>query len=389
MTGKLILAAAIAAALTVPAAAADKVKIGFVATFSGGAAVLGKHMKDGFDLALDHLGHKIGGLPVEVVYGDDQQKADVGRQVVEAMIKRDRVDFVAGIIWSNVAMAVRNPLVASKTITVITNAGASPLAGKECSPYIFTTSWNNDQTPEAMGKLMVDDKVEDVFVMAPNYQAGKDMIAGFKRLYKQPVKGEILFPLGASDFQAELGQVRAAKPSALFVFAPGGMGVAFLKQWYASGLAQQFPLYTVFTVDESTFPAVGDAPIGSFTTSFWDSEAKFPANVRFVADFKKKYGYDPAQYAAQSYDGPFLIDAGVKAVKGDLSNKMGIIKAMEKAEYESVRGPFKFNINHVPIQNFYRREVIKGADGKAMLHTTGIVFADYKDAYYQDCKMKY
>ena len=389
MKRKVVLAAAALSLLAAPAVAADKVKIGFIATFSGGAAILGKHMRDGFDLALDDLGHKIGGLPVEVVYGDDQVKPDVGRQVVEAMIKRDKVDFVAGVIWSNVAMAIRNPLVESKTITVITNAGASPLAGKECSPYIFTTSWNNDQTPEAMGKLMLEDKVKDVYVMAPNYQAGKDMIAGFKRVYKQKVKGEILYPLNATDYQAELGQVRAAKPGALFIFAPGGMGVAFLKQWYASGLAKQFPLYTVFTVDETSFPAIGDAPLGSYTTSFWDSDAKFPANVRFLANFKKKYGYDPAMYAAQSYDAPFLIDSAVKAVKGDLTNKMGIIKAMEKADYQSVRGPFQFNVNHVPIQNFYRREVIRGAEGKPVLHTTGIVFADYKDAYYAQCKMKY
>jgi branched-chain amino acid transport system substrate-binding protein len=268
MKRRMVFAAVALSLLAAPAAAADKVKIGFIATFSGGAAVLGKHMKDGFDLGLDHLGHKIGGLPVEVVYGDDQQKADVGRQVVEAMIKRDKVDFVAGVIWSNVAMAIRNPLVESKTITVITNAGASPLAGKECSPYIFTTSWNNDQTPEAMGKLMVEDKVKDVFVMAPNYQAGKDMIAGFRRVFKQKTKGEILYPLGASDFQAELGQVRAAKPGALFIFAPGGMGVAFLKQWYASGLAKQFPLYTVFTVDESSFPAMSaSSPISRRNTA--------------------------------------------------------------------------------------------------------------------------
>ncbi|HVO14308.1 MAG TPA: ABC transporter substrate-binding protein, partial [Alphaproteobacteria bacterium] len=185
-----------------------------------------------------------------------------------------------------------------------------------------------------------------------------------------------------------LGQVRAAKPGALFVFAPGGMGVAFLKQWYASGLAKQFPLYTVFTVDESTFPAIGDSPLGSYTTSFWDSDSKFPANVRFLANFKKKYGYAPSQYSAQSYDAPFLLDSGVKAVNGDLNNKIGIIKAMEKANYESIRGPFTYNINHVPIQNFYRREVIRGPEGKPVLHTTGIVFADYKDAYYKDCKMK-
>jgi branched-chain amino acid transport system substrate-binding protein len=384
----MILATVVLSLLAAPAVAADKVKIGFISTFSGGAAVIGKHMKDAFELALDDLGRKVGGLPVEVVYGDDQQKADVGRQVAEAMVKRDKVDFLAGVIWSNVAMAIRPVIVDSKTITVITNAGASPLAGKACSPYIFTTSWNNDQTPEAMGKLLEESKVKNVFVMAPNYQAGKDMIAGLKRNYKEKLKGEILFPLGASDYQAELGQVRAAKPGALFVFAPGGMGVAFLKQWYASGLQQQFPLYSVFTVDETTLPAIGDAAVGSYTTSFWDSDSKFPANVKFVSEFQKKYGYMPSFYAAQTYDAPFLLDSGVKAVKGDLNNKVGMIKAMEKADFQSVRGPFTYNVNHVPVQNFYRREVVKGPDGKAMLRTTGIVFADYKDAYYKECNMK-
>ena len=386
--GYAVVALALVAAAS-PAGAADSVKIGFINTFSGPQAIIGKHQRDGYDLAMDELGGKIGGLPATTVYGDDQVKPDVGRQVVDAMIKRDRVDFIVGEIWSNVLMAIRQPIVASKTIMVITNAGASPVGGKLCSPYIFTTSWNNDQNAEATGKLMNEDHVDDVFIMAPNYQAGKDNVSGFKRNYKGKIKGEILFPINASDYQAELSQVRAAKPKALFIFAPGSMGIAFLKQWKASGLGQSVKLYTVFTVDYLTMPIVGEAAMGSIHTNYWDPEGKFPANVKFVNDFKKKYGYMPSHFAAQAYDAPFLLDSAVKAVKGDLNNKVGMIKAMEKANFASVRGPFKYNTNHVPIQNFYKREVERGPDGKPMIRTTGIVFTDYKDSYYKDCKMKY
>jgi branched-chain amino acid transport system substrate-binding protein len=376
-------------AMASPAGAADSVKIGFINTFSGPQAIIGKHQRAGYDLAMEELGGKIGGLPATTVYGDDQVKPDVGRQVVDAMLKRDKVDFVVGEIWSNVLMAIRQPIVDSKTIMIITNAGASPMGGKLCSPYIFTTSWNNDQNAEATGKLMNDDHVDDVFIMAPNYQAGKDNVNGFKHNYKGKIKGEILFPINASDYQAELSQLRAAKPKALFIFAPGSMGIAFLKQWQASGLGQTVKLYTVFTVDYLTLPIIGEAALGSIHTNYWDPEGKFPANVKFVNDFKKKYGFMPSHFAAQAYDAPFLLDSAVKAVKGDLNNKMGLIKALEKANFASVRGPFTYNTNHVPIQNFYKREVERGPDGKPTIRTTGIVFADYKDSYYKECKMKY
>ena len=390
MKARLPLVAAVTLSLLAsPAVAADKVKIGFVGTFSGSSAIIGKQMKDAFELALDHLDRKIGGLPVEVVYGDDQVKPDTARQVVDAMLKRDKVDFITGIIWSNVAMAIYKPIVDAKVFMISANASPSPLSGKLCNPYIFTLSWQNDANHEAAGQLIQDDKVKNLFLMAPNYQAGKDSLTGVKRFYKGKVTGEILFPLGASDFQAELGQVRAAKPDALFIFAPGGMGIAFLKQWQASGLASQFKLYTAFTVDYVTLPVVGDAALGSIHTNYWDPDGKFPANVKFIADFKKKYGYMPSHFAAQAYDVPAFLDSGVKAVKGNLDDKQGLIKDFRKANFQSVRGPFTFNVNQVPIENFYKREVVKGPDGKPVIHTTGVVFTDHKDAYYKDCKMKY
>jgi len=386
---KITVIAAIGAALfTTGVLAADKVKIGFVSTHTGGAAVLGKHQKDGFDLALEKLNNKLGGLDVEVVYGDDQQKADIGRQVVDKMLERDKVDFVTGIIWSNVLMAVQQKVVRNETFLITTNAGAAPMAGKRCSKYFFSTSWNNDQTPEAMGKLMQDEGLDNVYLMAPNYQAGKDMLAGFQRYYKRKISGQILTKLGQKDFQAELSQVRAAKPGALFIFQPGGMGIAFMKQWAASGLGKSLPLYTVFTIDEATLPAIGEAAIGTYHTSYWGPDLDNPANKEFVASFQAKYNYMPSAFAAQAYDMPFLLDSGIRAVSGDLSNKDGLIAAMEKADYDSVRGKYTYNINHIPIQNFYKREVVPGADGKPTIVIRSAVFENHKDSYYKDCNMK-
>ena len=312
-TKSLILATVLAAGTTV-VQAADTVKIGFLNTFSGKAAIFGKHQKDGFELALDHLDRKMNGLDVEVIYGDDQRKPDVGRQEVDAMLKKHRVNFVAGITWSNILAAVQKPVVRSETFLISTNAGWSGMAGKHCSPYFFSSSWNNDQTPESMGKLLQDEPIDNVYVLSANYQAGKDMVAGFERFYQKNVTGKIFYKLGQTDYQAELSQVRAAKPGAIFGFFPGGMGIAFVKQYKASGLDANIPLYTVFTVDHMTLKAHGKAAIGTFHTNFWNIDSDLPANQRFIKDYIAKYGYHPSNFSAQAYDGALLIDSAVRGV---------------------------------------------------------------------------
>jgi branched-chain amino acid transport system substrate-binding protein len=383
----LALGCVVSVALVVPALAQEKLRIGFIATLSGPQAVVGKHLKDGWDLGVEMLNNKIGGLDTDITVGDDQLKPDVGVQLAERMVKRDNVHFVSGIVFSNVLMAVAPVVTEANVFLVTTNAGASPLAGKMCNKNLFSTSWNNDQTPEALGKLMQDDGVKNVYELAPNYQAGKDMITGFERYYKGGIKGQILFKLAQQDFQAEISQMRAAKPDAIFAFLPGAWGISFFKQYQASGLGNQIKVYSVFTTDEVTLPALGDAAVGTYMTSYWSHDLDNPANKMFVEAFRKKYGYDPSQYAAQSYDGAFFIDSGVRAVKGDLKNRDGIRKALEKADYPSTRGKYSYNINHIPIQNFYKIEVVKTPQGKVELKNRGVVFKDHKDAYYKDCKM--
>jgi branched-chain amino acid transport system substrate-binding protein len=319
--------------------------------------------------------------------GDDQAKPDVGVQVGERMVKRDRVNFVGGIIWSNVLLAVQPVVTDANVFMISTNAGASTLAGKQCNKDFFTSSWQNDQTPEAMGKLMQDDGVKNVYELSPNYQAGKDMLTGFERYYKGGIKGQILFKLTQQDFQAELSQIRSARPDAVFAFVPGAWGISLFKQFDAAGLRQNIKLYTAFSLDETTLAAIGEAAVGTYVTGFWSHDLDFPQNRKFVDSFRKKYGYDPSLLAAQAYDAPFLLDSAVKAVKGDLNNRDGIRKAMEKADFPSVRGPFKYNTNHFPIQNFYKVEVVRSPVGKIELKNRGIVFKDHKDSYAKECKL--
>jgi len=381
-------AAAAAFAFAGPVFAQQKVKIGFITTLSGPPAIIGKHMKDSVELALDHLKHRMGGLEVEMVYGDDQFKPEVGVQLAEEMLKKHQVDFVSGIIWSNVMLAVMPVVTGSGHIMVGTNAGASPLAGAQCNELYFSTSWNNDQSPEALGKYLQDKGVDDLYVMAPNYQAGKDMVAGLKRYYKGNIVEENYTKLGQQDYQAEITQLRSKNPKAVFAFLPGGMGIQFLKQYDQAGLRGQLPLYTVYTVDEISIPAVKDAAVGIYETRYWSPDLKNPANNRFVTDYRKKYGKLPVFYGAQSYDSIMLIDSGIKAVKGNLRNVDGMVQAMEKADFASLRGPFQYNVNHHPIQNFYLLKSVKTPSGDIEMHIQKTIFEKHKDAYYQDCKMK-
>jgi len=390
---KTILAAALAAsvAFSLPAAAQQqKLKIGFISTMSGPPAIIGKHMKDSVEIALDQLNRRVGGLETEVIYGDDQFKPEVGVQLAEEMLKKNQVDFVAGIIWSNVMMAVVPVVTGAGKIVVGANAGASPLAGAQCNELYFSASWNNDQSPEAMGKYLQDKGINDLYVLAPNYQAGKDMVAGLKRYYKGRIVEEVYTKFQQQDYQAEISQLRAKNPKAVFAFYPGGMGIQFVKQYTQAGLRDQIPLYTVFTVDETTLPALKEAAIGQYEARFWSPDLNVPASKKYVADFEKKFGYTPSFYGAQSYDAIMLIDSAVRGTKGNLKDTQALVREMRKANYNSVRGKFQFNNNQHPIQDFYLLQAVKAdnKDGVAM-KILQKAFEKHQDAYHQDCKMKW
>jgi branched-chain amino acid transport system substrate-binding protein len=373
-----------------PAIAADTIRIGFVNTFSGPAAAIGIDARNAFELALDHLGRKMAGKPVEVIYEDDQQKPDVGKQKTEKLIQSDHVDFIAGYNWSNVLLASLKPAVDSKTFLIGINAGPSQLAGELCSPYVFLISFQNDQTPAAMGVYMNQKGVKSVFLIGPNYAAGKDRLAGFKTTFKGEVLGEeyTVWPTQL-DFSAELSKARNSKAESIFVFFPGAAGVQFLNQYVQAGMKQQIPLYTDGTIDELSLPLQKENALGVLGAIEWVNDLPNDENKRFVFDYRKKHpDLRPSAYGAQAYDAAYLINSAVAAVKGDLSQKDAMKAEMEKVNFKSVRGSFKYGNNHVPIQNFYLQDVVKDADGALSLKTVATIAKDDQDHYHDKCPMK-
>lgn len=383
----LVAALAIASAVT-SAYGADKIKIGFMSTFSGPLAAVGTDIRDGFNLGLEHLGGKIGGLPTEVIIEDDQAKPDVARQIADKFIEFNKVDVVTGILASNVMMAIHSTITGAKVVLISPNAGPSPVAGEQCSEYFFSTSWQGDNFSEAMGAYLQKRNVENVYLMAPNYQAGKDVLAGFKRFFKGKIAGEVYTPLTQVDFSAELAQLRAAKPAAVFAFYPGGLGIQFVQQYVQAGLKTQFPLYSSYTIDNLTLPAVGESAIGLTVTASYNDDMDNAQNKKFVADFNKKYNHGPSFYSAQAYDAAMLLDSAVRKVGGKIENKAAFLAALKAADFKSVRGKFKFNTNHFPIQDFYLAEVVKGADGKPIIKLGERVLQDHGDAYASKCSLK-
>jgi branched-chain amino acid transport system substrate-binding protein len=382
--------AALMALGTAQAAAQESVKIGFVSTFSGPTAVIGNDMRNSFELALDHLGRKMGGKPVEVIYEDDQQKPEVGVQKSRKLVESDKVNFVIGYIWSNVLLASLKPVVDSQTFLISSNAGPHQIAGEQCSPFFFSTSWQNDQTPQAMGTYMTQKGVKSAFLIGPNYAAGRDMLTGVRSTFKGQIVGEELTKWPEQlDFSTELSKVRAARPESVFVFYPGAAGVQFLTQYAQSGLKGQIPLYTAFTIDAITLPLQKDLALGVPGAQQWVNDLPNDANKKYVADFKAKHKTYPSFYGSQSYDAANFVNSAVVAVNGDLSKKDAMRAEMRKANYASVRGPYKYGNNHFPIQNFYLQEVVKDPEGIFTLKTVTTIVKDSQDNFHTKCPMKW
>ena len=365
------------------AQAQEKVKVGLVLTLSGSSASLGQQARNGFELAMKELGGKLGGREAEIVVIDDELKPDVAVTKVKGAIERDKVDFIVGPIFSNVLGAIVKPVTDSSTFLISPNAGSSALAGKNCNPFYFSTSYQNDQVHQVSGNVAEKRGYKRVYLLAPNYQAGKDALAGFKRDFKGEVVEESYTPMNTVDFQSELAKIASLKPDAIYTFMPGGMGVALVKQFRQAGLTM--PVLSAFTVDEATLPAQGDAALGMLNGSNWAPNLDTPRNKTFVAAYLAAYSAVPATYAFQAYDAAMLIDSAVKATGGDLTKKPAVRAALLKADFTSLRGGFKFSLNGYPIQDFYLTQVGKRPDGKLETQIVEKVFSNYADPYAKEC----
>jgi branched-chain amino acid transport system substrate-binding protein len=391
MMMKKLLFALLCLCLILPATAwsADPVKIGMVTTLSTKAGYLGEDVRDGFKLAIAQEDGKLGGVPVELLVEDDGREPGKAKQIADRFMKRDKVKIMTGLIFSNVAIAVVPKVVKSDIIYISPNAGPSLLAGKGCNPNYFNVAYQNDNLDEVVGKYVNDAGFKNVYLLAPNYPAGKDHLAGFKRYYQGNIAGEVYTKLGQSDYAAEIATLRASNPDAVFFFLPGGMGINFLKQYAQSGLNETIPVFgPAFSFDERLLKAVGPAALGVKNGSQWSHDLDNPANQQFVAAFRETYGRTPTLYASQGYDAARLIGSALKSVNGDVNKLDALRTALRAADFDSVRGAFKFTANQHPQQNLYIREVVQDADGNYTNKTLKAVFTDHGNAYVGECKMK-
>ncbi len=387
LTRRLALATG-AATLLARQAAADPlpIRIGLVVVLTGPQAALGRQVRDGALLGLKRTGGKLGGRPAEALVIDDELKPDVAVAKVRTALERDKVDFVTGVVFSNVLLAIAHPVTENGTFLISNNAGPSTLAGKGCNPFFFTTSYNNDQVHSVMGQVAQENGYRRVFLLLPNYQAGRDAASGFKSRFKGDIVDEVYVPLTQLDFSAELARIAASTPDAVFTFMPGGLGISLVRQYRQAGLAR-IAFLSTFTTDEATLPAMGDAAAGFYTASPWAPNMDVPASRAFVTAFEAEYGYVPGSYAAQAYDGIMLLDGAVGKVGGDLADKTALRRAIEGAPFQSVRGPFRFGVNHYPVQDFWLCRVAKRPDGKYWTETVRRVLHDDVDPYAAECRM--
>lgn len=366
---------------------APKLTIGLITTLSGGGAVLGEELKRGWDIGMQMVDNKIGGLDTQVIVADDQLRPDVAVSVANRMITEQKVDVVAGVVWANILLAIYKPVLNSGTILLTSNAGPRQLAGKDCNKLFMSTSWQSDQFGTATAILLNSDKINSAYLMAPNYQAGRDILTAFTKDFKGKTAGTTFFKLGQTDFQAELSDISAQSPKSVVVFAPGSMGIAFMKQWHALGLSKTIPLYTINTIDATTLPAMGDAAEGSMYVSIYDATSKSASNQKFVSAFNKRFHRMPTQYAMQAYDAVMLLDKGIRATGGNIADKAALVRAMRKVNLDSPRGQMTYNVNNDPIQDWYKLGVVKGADGSQQITKLGLAVHDLKDAYYRECPL--
>ena len=371
---------------TAGAANQTKLRPGMMVTLSGSSSVLGTQTRDGFQLALNQLGGRLGGREVELFVVDDELKPDIAVQRLQGLLARDQVELVVGPIFSNILQAIHKPVIDSGRILISPNAGPSLYAGAQCSPYFSVVSYQNDQAHEVMGRYAEGKAYRRISVIMPNYQAGKDAVAGFRRAFRGEISDEIYVPLTQLDFSAELARIAADKPDAVFTFMPGGMGVALVKQYAQAGLASRIPFLSTFTFDEATLPAQQEAALGLTGSTSWSPSLDNPANKAFVAAYETAYRNVPSAYAMQGYDTAMLIHSALQQTEGETQDRDRLAAAIRKAEFTSLRGRFRFNSNGYPIQDFYKVRAIKRPDGKFQTEIVDRILTDYADTYAKDCR---
>ena len=351
-------------------AQSEPIKIGVVLPYTGVYAELGVSITQGMKLVLARENDRVAGRKILMVQEDDEMKPPVGIRKMEKLIDSDKIDILTGPVHSGILMGMRDKVHNSKTILIVSNAGADAISRERCSRWIFRTSFSNWQPCQPMGDWVARNVAKDVFLTAPNYQAGKDMMNAFKETFV-PAGGKVVdedYPkLGETDYAPYLTKIRQSKAKAVFAFFSGTDAVNFVKQYDQFGLKKTTKLTGAgFLTEPDVLPAQGQSALGIITGHFYSPLLENPTNKKFVKDFRGLYGGKvPDGFACQGYDTAEVIVRALRAVNGNTQDKDKLVDAIAKVEFESPRGHFRFDPKtHNVIQPFiYIREVKETALG--------------------------
>src|ERR1700737_2818595 len=360
-TGAIASAAALGALVpTVAWAQAAKLRVGLMLPYTGTFAALGTAITQGFNLAVEENGGKLGGRDVEFFTVDDESEPAKATDNANRLVQRDKVDVLVGTVHSGVVMAMVKVARDSQTLLVIPNAGANAATRSQCAPNIFRTSFSNWQPAHPMGKVMYDRGHRKVVTLTWKYGAGEESVESFKEAFTKlggSVVKEMYLPFPNVEFQPFITEIASLKPDAVFVFFAGGGAIKFTKDYAAAGLKDKIPLYGSGFLTDGTLEAQGASAQGLLTTLHYGDGIENPKNKQFRHAYGKKYSVQADVYAVQGYDAGLLLAGGLTAVKGSFGDKKALYGALEKVKIDSPRGAWTMSRAHNPIQDIYFRRV--------------------------------
>jgi branched-chain amino acid transport system substrate-binding protein len=364
--------------------------IGIVATTSGAGAIPGQDLIDGFSLALRQLGGRFANQEVRVVITDDKGSPDTARQQVKRLMERERLDIVLTAVSPASMIAIIKPLTEARLFVLDLDQAPAPLAGPECSPFLFGLAAPADGVHEALGQHLAAERMRRLVVIGPDAPKTNDAAAALKRTFHGEVAAVLMPKPGATTYESEIARIHDLKPDAVYTVLSGGMGVAFVRAYHAAGLRADIPLFAAWPlVERPMLPAMGEAAVDVVSISPWSPDLDSIPNKRLVSDFESEYGRPATTWAAQGYDSAFLLDAALKATNGKTGDSEALRAGLRRADFVSVRGGFKFNTNHFPVLTYYLRKVTRDAKGRLTHEMGGAVLKDWRDRQASSCPLRW
>ena len=341
-------------------AQSGKIRVGFMLPYTGTFAQLGVAIENGVRMAINEQGGKLGGREIEWFKVDDESEPSKAIENANKLVQRDKVDVLVGTVHSGVQLGIHKVARESGVLNLIPNAGVHIATRQQCAPNVFRTSFSNSQPTMALGEVMVKRGHKKAVWITWKYAAGDEAFEGFKESYTKAggtIVKELGLPFPNVEFQALLTEIAAIKPDAVACFFAGAGAAKFIKDYAAAGLKGKIPLYGSGFLTEGVIEATGGAAEGVLSTLHYGEGIETKRNKDFRLAYAKTFKMQPDVYAVQGYDTGLLLIRGANAVKGDLSRKAELYKAMEGAVIDSPRGKWTMSKSHNPIQDMYLRQV--------------------------------